>query len=283
MNTSGQALSYGHYTSAAGLLGVLEQQVLWATNIKFLNDQHEFQHALNLITQIISHSKIGADDPLQPLQQFLSQIREKLDSLDNYRADTVFTFSFSEQTDLLSQWRGYCPANNGYCVVLDAHGLFEIVRKKFAECHFVKCVYDDAQKGTDLRLAVNATWHQYRKLSAKEERDHVIDAFAKQVMLFASYFKHPSFQEEQEHRIVILREYGEPYEDLKFRVGRSSLIPYLELPAPHELIREICIGPNADKQLAKRALEALLEKSFRVPYFMGDVRVSFSETPYRPW
>jgi hypothetical protein len=48
---------YGHYTTATSLIGILEHEVLWATNIKFLNDEHEFQHALDLARKVIIRSK----------------------------------------------------------------------------------------------------------------------------------------------------------------------------------------------------------------------------------
>jgi len=110
----------------------------------------------------------------------------------------------------------------------------------------------------------------------------VIQQFTNEIMFLASYFKHPSFTEEKEHRIVILLEYATD-NDLKFREGRFSLIPYIELPAPKRTIKKILIGPTAQKQLAKRALEAFLEKSLGVPAFIGRVNVEFSKTPYRPW
>jgi hypothetical protein len=39
-----------HYTSAAGLLGILKTRSIWATNIRFMNDTREFALALDLIT-----------------------------------------------------------------------------------------------------------------------------------------------------------------------------------------------------------------------------------------
>lgn len=36
-----------HYTTASGLEGILKSQQLWATNIKYLNDDEEFQGFFN--------------------------------------------------------------------------------------------------------------------------------------------------------------------------------------------------------------------------------------------
>jgi hypothetical protein len=82
---------------------------------------------------------------------------------------------------------------------------------------------------------------------------------------------------------VVLVKYA-PDSDLRFREGRFSLIPYIELPAPRKIIRKICIGPTAHKQLAKRALETFLENCYGFPpMLVGELEISFSGTPYRPW
>jgi len=268
---------FGHYTSPAGLLGILTREVLWATNIKFLNDAHEFQHGLELIKEILPTSKNATAKSPNPLFiEFVTRVSHQLDMLDLYRSDSVFTFAFSEKIDLLSQWRGYCPSNNGYCVVFDLEKLEKLLKGKFEDCRLVPCMYDDAEKGKQLRLLLNSKWATYQKLPDKKGKTSAIDDIARQIVALSSYFKHPSFEEEREHRIVIATD-----SDIKFREGRTSLIPYIELPAPRALIDKIIVGPNADQALAKRALEACLEKGFGLDTFFGNPKIETSVTPYR--
>ncbi len=275
-------IRYGHYTTTAGLLGIVKEELLWATNIKFLNDEHEFVHALEMIKDIIAKQKIPMPERVRPtFEEYIVEVKEQLESLDNYRAETVFTLSFSEQIDLLSQWRGYCPNNNGYCIVFDAQKLYEAVGLEFDDVHLVKCVYDEKQKTTQIKQLLNEFWNKYLKLELGKERKALIEELSKDFVLFASYFKHPSFAEEKEHRIVIFLKYS-TNNDIKFREGRSSLVPYIQLPASRKLIQKICIGPNASKALARRALEAFLETTFAMPSFVSDVDIEFSATPYRP-
>jgi len=276
-------ISYGHYTSLSGLMGIVKDEIIWATNIKFLNDEHEFQHALDLIKDIISRSKITSDHRNYSLhKEYVNHITERLDSLDANQSDSIFTFSFSEETDLLSQWRGYCPANNGYCIVFDARKLQESIKEIFNDCHLVKCVYDLEHKEAQLKKLLNDYWTKYIEANDKKKKKLVVDYLTKEIMLLASYFKHPSFAEEKEHRIVILLEYA-PDNDLKFREGRFSLIPYIELPAPRRAINEFYIGPTAHKHLANRALQAFLEKCYGVPIVFIDMGIEYSKTPYRSW
>ena len=42
-----------HYTSPAGLIGIFHGEVIWATHIAFLNDESEYQHTVDLLSQLV--------------------------------------------------------------------------------------------------------------------------------------------------------------------------------------------------------------------------------------
>src|SRR5437660_10589388 len=46
-----------HYTDAAGLLGLLKTNRLWATNRRFMNDPTETEYAANLIRAALNDSR----------------------------------------------------------------------------------------------------------------------------------------------------------------------------------------------------------------------------------
>jgi len=276
------AAQCGHYTSMAGLMGIVGTELLWATNIKFLNDEHEFQHALDLVKQLMESDRVlqnRSDNP--EFAKFVDQVKGKVKSLDDFRADSVFTFSFSEETDLLSQWRGYCPGNNGYCIKFDLQELFQAVKGKYENVYLFPCVYDYDDKRAQLVSLLNEYWQQYVATGTTQQRGEVIESLTTRIQLLASHFKHPSFKEEKEHRIVVLLDYA-PGPHLKFRAGSTSLVPYIELPSPRKTIKRICIGPTANRQLARRSLEVFLE-THGIDVFFGAIEVVYSDTPYRPW
>jgi hypothetical protein len=70
-------------------------------------------------------------------------------------------------------------------------------------------------------------------------------------------------------------------EDLKFREGKSSLIPYLELPLKWCNINGVKIGPTSNKVLSMKAISLFIEKKHGNPFTMPDI--TYSDTPYRPW
>ena len=43
-----------HYTNIAGLIGIVNSQELWASNVIFLNDEMELQHGLGVASKTIS-------------------------------------------------------------------------------------------------------------------------------------------------------------------------------------------------------------------------------------
>lgn len=275
----------GHYTSQSGLMGIIGREKIWATNIKFLNDEHEFQDALNLIAEIIGRSKkiTPGHRDYAVYENFIERVNRKLRGLDSFSTESIFTFSLSEETDLLSQWRGYCAENNGYCVVFDVNELYKKIRAAYGDVYLVECVYEKENKESKLKDLLNAAWARYVALDDDKERKGVTNDLGDDVMLLASHFKDPSFSEEKERRIVVFSRHDPTR--CKFREGRFSIIPYMELPAPKEFIKRIVIGPTSNAHLSHRALMMFLDKVFDFPtqFLKEGPAIELSETPYRPW
>lgn len=272
---------FGHYTSVEGVMGMVRDEKLWATNIKFLNDQQEFQHAFDMLRTILAQPQIAPKSHTELFTQFQDFVTRRLRGEEKYNSGSVFTLSFSARPDLLSQWRGYCPENNGYCVMYDAEDVLAAVRAEFENAHLVECVYDKEAKEKPFREILNRHWQSY-VLAADDTkaREAIVYQLSKEIRLLAAYFKDASFSEEQEHRIVVLYEYVGA-SNVKFRSGRSSIVPYLELPAPRTAIKKVIIGPNRNQLLAERALEVFLENYFEMPMFIDGPGIERSEIPYR--
>lgn len=276
-------MQYGHYTTANALISIILNEQLWATNIKFLNDEQEFLHAIVLAKEVIKSSTEKADKfkaNRSAYDDFTKEVTKALDNLDTYHAESIFTCSFSEEKDLLSQWRGYCPNNQGYCIHFDLAGLLKAAKEKFTSCEIFPCVYDNTEKKKRISAALNDHWKKFITLTDSKKREQEIRVLAYEIERLASYFKHPSFAEEKEHRLVI-RLAWDIEEHARFRAGPMSIIPFLEVPAPKALIKEIGIGPTRDQTLARRGLAALIEFKFGTLASFGDVKLSESKIPYR--
>lgn len=111
-----------HYTTTEGLLGILESEELWATNILFLNDTSELVDAIKLFTAELENNPLKLDKETGWLHTLI---------LPNLEAAPVdhFAVSFCEDGDLLSQWRAYSAQGSGYSLgfkptALTTHPLF---------------------------------------------------------------------------------------------------------------------------------------------------------------
>ena len=103
------------------------------------------------------------------------------------------------------------------------------------------------------------------------------------------FMKHPSFAEEREWRAAKL--YKGDTVALRFRPGKSSLIPYIAIPLPvqhvdKELIKRIVVGPTPKVEEAITAVKMLLRSNgYKVKKFNEEtgVEVISSQIPYRDW
>lgn len=251
---------------------------LWATNIRYLNDDQEFRHAVDLIREISSTSLISKDHPDHARkEEFVEALQSKLKSLEFVYPDYIFTTSFTEKTDLLSQWRGYCPSNNGYCIEIDMEGLLRHVQEIFPQARILKCLYDDEEKSKQIKTLLNKHWNRYKKSGQAAKK--FVESLTPELLTLASHFKHSSFAEESEHRIVV--ELDGNQDLIKFREGRYSIIPYIEIPIERRYIKSIIIGPTPRPALASTGLTSFLEGEFKMPSFFFEVEISHSKTPYR--
>lgn len=276
------ATLFGHYTTASALIQILKTEQLWATNIKFLNDEQEFFHALDLIEGIIKARKLPEKDPrTADFNAFTTDVGKALGTLDRFRTERIFTVSFSEEIDLLSQWRGYCPNNDGYCIVFDAEALVGRVQKEIKGCSLEACVYDNKEKAALLKAMLNRYFPTYRAATPGKGRRAVLEQLTEELQRLACYFKHPTFAEEKERRIIVDRDWEDGSLPSEFRAGKFGVVPYVRIPAPKDFIKKIIIGPTAQPKLAIRAIEHLAETVLGLPLFILNIEISNSKIPFR--
>lgn len=91
--TQAQRTPLYQYTSASGLKGIVDNQSLWLTHILYQNDTRELYDGLDLIKRVLDDEYSGLGN----------------DFISDPALVNIYTASFTEERDLLSQWRGYCP------------------------------------------------------------------------------------------------------------------------------------------------------------------------------
>jgi len=279
-----------HYTSIEGVEGILSKRSLWASQIHFLNDTQEFRYSFDILRKLIPEFRdrfqkkrplpVPPLNPEECLDAFYGAIEKIYFEFDVLARIPVCVFSFSPCGDLLSQWRGYCPANGGYSIGFRSELLIPWLKSN--KLLLEPCIYDKTKQEAIIREEIVEKGNDLIKKQSDEPDNlenimrEVSINFVMEFSQIASKLKHPAFNEECEWRII-----SEPIENkrMSFGVRKSIFLPYLELnftdiePFP---IDEIIVGPSLEQRLARSSLQQFLLKKD-----LKKVAIKESSTPYR--
>lgn len=244
-----------HYTTMAGVLGIVSTKTIWATHIKYLNDSMEFELAKNIGVEVAeSLQKASTSDPDRRIW------RDVIRGI-NKAGINICVASFSEQGDLLSQWRGY--ASPGGCSLGFDHA-FLASAAAVDSWRFLPCVYDPDEQREVMREILLEVFETNMRLISDGSYDDFNggDAAARMNQL-AGIFKDRSFKEEKEWRLLS-RPLSCAQEAFKLRPGASMLVPYFEKDLKDAQgvmqLQQVIAAPTPHPKLSCSSLETLLIK-----------------------
>jgi hypothetical protein len=256
-----------HYTSAVGALGILRDGILRAGMLHYMNDGQEFAYAIGMARRILEEiEKENGDEG--------GVVRAGLTYLTTIEYLAVFAFSLSENGDLLSQWRAYCPPEGGYSVgfatehiqaVAVAHGF-----------KLVQCEYNPERQLALLRPVVNRLVETIKRLGVDTATTDVHHAFTDDFADVAVRLKHPAFEEEREWRLAAS---PKAFQSAEYVAKQTLIVPFLPLSVKrhtHSPVSRVIVGPHPYPELAGRSLRFMTTLSQGWP-----VKVDSSKTPYR--
>ncbi|WP_428818819.1 DUF2971 domain-containing protein [Microbulbifer sp. MCCC 1A16149] len=287
-----------HYTDASALKGILENDALWLSDQRFMNDPSEFHHAIDGFIRHLEkklHNEIAKD-------RIKSRIKR---GAQTQMENRTFLTSFSSG-DLLSQWRGYCPSEGGYAIGFNKEKLSSFLKSKafslknsegksFSHFDILNCMYDENEKQANYNYLIDCSIPATAFIPPKgDQLDRRLDK-----ILADYHFRHltathkdSSYREESEVRILyskpgpdIEREYREQLDaailPTEFREKNNYLLPYVRLTGVLECIEEIIVGPSADQERAHNGLNDFLKlQSHDKPHLL-EVTLRLSTIPYR--
>jgi hypothetical protein len=279
LHDESEILGYGdglyHYTNSDGLLGIMKNQKLWATDSTYLNDSQEIKHGLELVEKIICDVKNNTTCPFS--NKILNGIKERI-----YKySDEIYVACFSESGDLLSQWKGYGSHGDGFSIKLDPRELLRQKRRfPFVNIAIKKVIYEIETQNKIIASQIDFTLKKANTLFCEypnHEEDIVSDSAgsaAYYVRNMAIRFKDNVFSEEKEWRAIYSNNsYSEEgLQPINFRVSNSEIIPYMDLdicPSAQKKewnlpILEIIVGAKKDFQRANKSIK-LMCKHFKLP------------------
>jgi hypothetical protein len=266
-----------HYTSTEAFRCIVEYKKLWATDAFYMNDNQEILHALTLCqTRCEFKAKETSDRELD----FLNRLHREL-HFQKTNQTHIFTVSFSESRDQLSQWRAY-TRNGGYALSFKGSVLSHVAKDQ--GYLIAKCIYEEEQK---LELIDEFLSDRTKESVTKQDIDLLAVIAANDFLVIAAMMKHQGFAEEREWRLISTSSRDDT-SHVKYRSVARYLIPYLEVSISPDVIPqidgrrkfigidEILVGPAPEPELSWRSCMQLLYD--RDIHFE---QITPSGTPYR--
>ncbi len=294
-----------HYTDQNGLMGIVRENSIWATQIQYLNDSTEMQRIFKIIEghanikyDAISRSYINEyanykiesyDDNDTPTPTMVSgdYWRQLIalatgDFVLGSIAQDVFIACFCSEGDLLSQWRGYSGGAYGYSLGFTSQGLVQMALA--SNFIFGSCIYN-----ANLQNAIAQDLIDYYKECVDSGRslDDTIAEFAKSAGICGAFFKDESFKEEREWRLVSI---PASRQIAHFRAGKSMIAPYTKISigcGSEPSIKHLFVGPCPHMRLSRASVLGLLRRegvSGRSETAQQNLpEVLASSIPFRNW
>jgi hypothetical protein len=275
-----------HYTSQAGLLGIINTKAIWVTHSEYLNDRSEFIHAVEIIRLELEDRIRAAGGRNKAVWQAM------LDGIEGHGVMNICVCSFSEDRDSLSQWRAYGGPTSGFAIGVPG-GL--VRRATSLNGHYLaRCIYDPDEQRALLRRILDVVFQENIERQARvasgntlpEDEDAPLGGFlAAKLNRFAPVMKHRKFSDEREWRVITRPLMNRR---LSFREGKSTIIPYQPMSLDFQrdnasfALNELVVGPTPDPDRAARAVGGLLVSNGLIRQAPGRT-VNNSEVPYRGW
>lgn len=262
-----------HYTTLNGLIGIIDNCEIWASNVNFLNDRRELVYGLDEAISVVKSfsSRKSNVEWRRPLEAAVRRLRDG-------EIPNTYAACFCEGSDLLSLWRAYA-GEQGIVVSFNRIKLSKLLKKEKAI--FVPVVYGKLKTNEQItkQLADRldkldneaGAFGGYTSDQRKEKAHSLLSRLLPQ-------FKHVGFKDEREWRFIVQQ--NSVRSSVFFRAKSNVLVPYIKLPLGDEddlPINYVRIGPGRDQELTKRSVEVYLESKG----YKNRIRVRVSNVPYR--
>lgn len=184
-----------HYTTEAGLLGIVSSKEIWASHTQYLNDVREFRHAIEIVVEELSNMK-----PEPHHREHISLLGEMEEAISGIESINVCVCSFSAAGDVLSQWRAYGSGASGFSIGFS--GTF--LRAVSEEIGFwlVPVLYSESEQRELVRTLLQDVLTENLANSSRLEGDEDTPPQGGNLVAYlnryAPILKHRSFSEEQE-------------------------------------------------------------------------------------
>ena len=264
-----------HYTSPAGLLGILSNRYIFATDSRFVNDSQELKYALDsVLLPLLSELRPDESDPAG----YISNARNFLDREVNHHS---YIACFTERGDQLSQWHGYGSGVGAISIGFNANSLQSNIEKlNLKTGASLQSVIYKERKQRELFLSIVGS----EGLDPRAFGGSAGLLVGHRLLDAAIRCKHKGFNEEHEWRAIVRSRDSlggkAKTEPDQFRISGKVIAPYvtIDLQSDSELlpIEEVICAPGDHEGIAQNGVRAVLDR-----FGYQGVELHSSKIPFR--
>lgn len=291
MSTCQEDRKIYHYCSTSGFFNILRNQCLWLTEASFTNDAWENRILDPVFEQALE--ELADDGEIERARMDTAR-----DLYYHHSACFIYLGCFSEEGDILPQWRSYADDGQGFAIGFSSREMdFDCstvhLNADFANKYYLKKVIYMREEYGEQFLPLAKNWIRMRLTRGRHLNDREIRRAIADDAAFSSlryYCKDASFASEKELRAlwlpVLLKDQEghmaagnrKAYRQIRFRPEASRLVPYTEMPFAKSAVREVVLGPKNDMKDHLDILKMFLAAN---GYDDRNVRLRISRSSYR--
>lgn len=266
-----------HYTSLESFEAIVRTHTLRASHIAYMNDWSEFRLGILMLYRVLGEARSQMSEQERAIAECIElQLKQR-----NLADIQTFVLCFSEDANLLSQWRAYTPHGRGVSIGFD-HNLL-LGRCERVKWSWTKCVYTEQGHLHVVERLARLLISDALKIGgpADAATRESLRRNEKELFLFLACLKHPAFEAEREYRLVSP---PIPFTDpsINFRAGMTTLVPFyvfdlLDDEVRHFPAADLVVGPTLDPEISRHAVHAVYQK-YRVE---RTITIHDSRIPYR--
>jgi len=221
-----------HYTSAQGLIGIIRSYNMWATDVRYLNDEDEITYGQRLLDYLLATYQPPASwlahELLTSIPRSLSQLFDLME---------IYVTCMCTRLDLATHWRGYGGQGGTYAITFDSQAAARGIAGQPLPFSREPVEYDETRQRAFLLAPIRDGCELLAgesDLDGRADLDYVLRWFSAAVRGEAAQrftvVKDPRWQDEREWRYVIALPKIDPHGlPILHRESRGQQVPYLAI------------------------------------------------------
>lgn len=217
------AEDFCHYTTLQGLIGMIENNEIWLSDHRFLNDQLEYTYGKQVSVGAIT-KRMDAETDIS-FKKFLSKV---LEHIGKASSPGIYVASMSFSPDKLDQWKGYGKNKESVCIVFKGDlDLWNTGNSHPTAIRQQKVIYSESEQISMIETLINV----YKTNFNDGIKDFDYPFVSELAWLIESRFitfKHNEYSAENEVRLTI-ENLGHILKSKKpkYRIYNGMIVPYI--------------------------------------------------------